>query len=78
MHLVTVKSTEHRLAKAWYVKYQLDAYALGPYRYSEPTPATTAIEQAEKGFGEKPAEVWPDGKVVEVEEYEIELNRLEG
>jgi len=74
MKLVTVTDTEHRLAKAWYVKYPLDAYALGPYRFDNMVPATTAIEQALDQFGERPREVWPDGETEEVDEYEIELD----
>ncbi len=78
MKLNTITTTEHRLAKAWYVKYPLDAYALGPYRFDEPAKATEAIELALSAFGERPCEVWPtgdaDGDVEEVEEYEIQLD----
>jgi hypothetical protein len=77
MPLVTVKSTEHRAARAWYVKYPLDAYALGPYRFKEPVTADVVIEQARKQFGERPAEVWPDGPCDEVDEYDIQLDVLE-
>jgi len=65
--------TEHRLAKAWYVKYPSDAYALGPYRYDEMVPATQAIVQAVETFGEHPSEVWPDGPTEECDEYDIQL-----
>lgn len=33
-----------------------------------------AVERAEYDFGEKPAEVWPDGPVEEIEEYEYEVD----
>lgn len=74
MQLVTIKQTDCRLAKAWYVKYPLDAYALGPYRYDEFVDANTAVESAEASFGEKPTEVWPDGETQEVQEYEYEVS----
>ena len=77
MKLQTIKSTEHRLAKAWYVKYPLDAYAMGPYRFNTPVLATKAIEIALEQFGERPNQVWPDGKTEEVDEYEIELDEPE-
>ena len=65
MELVTLEQTEYRHAKAWYVQYPLDAYALGPYRYNEFVPASQVVEDAEEQFGEKPKEVWPDGETVE-------------
>ncbi len=74
MKLVTVNQTEHRLAKAWYVKYPLDAYALGPYCYEDFVPAGRAIEDAEEQFGEKPGELWPEGEEVEVAEYRFETS----
>lgn len=79
MSLVVVKSTEHRLARAWYVKYPLDAYALGPLGFFEPVKATCAIALAREQFGERPCEVWPADRsadITEVEEYEIELEVL--
>ena len=69
-----MKQTEHRWAKAWYVKYPLDAYALGPYRYEEAVSATQAVEDAKETFGERPAEVWPNGETVEVAEYEYAVD----
>ena len=74
MQLVTVKQTEHRLAKAWYVMYPLDAYALGPFRFEQPVAAHEAVALAEAQFGEKPKEVWPDGQEVEVDEYAYEVS----
>ena len=74
MQLVRVKQMEYRLAKAWYVMYPLDAYALGPFRFREPVDANEVVEQAETQFGEKPREVWPDGETVEVEEYTYEVS----
>ena len=65
--------TEHRLAFAWYIKYPLDAYALGPMRYEDPVGADRVIEDATEQFGEAPAAIWPTGHTEEVEEYEIEL-----
>jgi len=77
MRLVTVEDTEHRLARAWYVKYPLDFYAIGPYRYLDPVDANVPINQALEQFGERPSEVWPDGKVEEVEEYDILFDKIE-
>ena len=74
MKLTTTTSTENQLAKAWYVKYPLDPFALGPYRFEEFVPATDAIEIALGQFDERPCAVWPEGKVEEVDEYEIELD----
>ena len=74
MNLQTVVRAENRLARAWYVKYPLDAYALGPYRFDKPVPATVVISKALESFGERPQEVWPTGPVEEVDEYEIELD----
>jgi hypothetical protein len=74
MVLVTIKQTDTRLARAWYVKYPLDAHALGPYRYDEFVAANRAVEDAEASFGEKPVEVWPTGPVEEIAEYEYEVD----
>ena len=74
MELVAVKQTEYRLAKAWYVMYPLDAYALGPLRYRDFVTAEQAVEDAESQFGEKPKEVWPEGEEIEVDEYEYEVS----
>ena len=49
------------LAKAWYVKYPLDAYALGPLRFERPVDAKEAAMRAEELFGGPPTEVWPSG-----------------
>ncbi len=74
MKLFTITETEYRVAKAWYVKYPLDAYALGPYRFEEAVKATEAIEIALEQFGERPCEVWPSGRSEETEEYDIQLD----
>ena len=50
-----------RLCRRWYVKYPLDAYALGPYQFDEMVGSDKVIEVATKQFGEPPTEVWPDG-----------------
>ena len=76
MLLTTVSRTEHRLAEAWYVKYPLDTHALGPYRFEHVVSAIEAIAEAQSQFGERPAEVWPDGPVTEVPEYNIQLDAL--
>lgn len=68
-----MKATEHRLACAWYVKYPLDAYALGPIRFPKPVAADEATEHSREMFGELPSEVWPDGPVEEVDEYEFDV-----
>ena len=51
---------DERQSQAWYVKYNLDAYALGPMRFDHPVTEAEAIEAAERAFGETPAEVWPE------------------
>lgn len=66
-------ATETRLAKAWYVKYPLDAYALGPYRYDKFVGADTVSDEALKQFGERPVEVWPTEATEETDEYEYEV-----
>ena len=78
MDLTTITRQDDRLSYAWYVKYPLDAYALGPYRFDHPVPATDAVELALEGFGERPNQVWPDGRVIETDEYEYELDVPEG
>ncbi len=60
-------------ARRWYVKYPLDAYALGPYEFKNPVTADVAVEEAKNQFGELPAEVWPDGPTVSTDEYEYEV-----
>lgn len=61
------------LAQAWFVKYPLDAYALGPYRYDKYVSAAIAAGQAKESFGEYPADVWPDGQIKSCEEYDVIL-----
>ena len=78
MQLVTLKQTEYRHAKAWYVKFPLDGYALGPLRFDEFVPASQVVTEAEDQFGEKPKELWPDGEIIEVEEYKYEVDVPEG
>ena len=73
MKTVDVTETDTRLCKRWYIKYPLDAYALGPLEFAEPVSAEQAVEQAESQFGEKPREVWPDGPTEETDEYEYTL-----
>lgn len=73
MKTETITETEERVARAWYVMYPLNAYAIGPYRFEHPVSAVEVVERAEEQFGEKPANVWPDGPTEEVEEYEFEL-----
>lgn len=65
--------TDDRLCLAWYVKYPLDAYALGPLRFAEPVSAARAAKRAEEIFGELPQEVWPAGPIEEGETYEYHL-----
>ena len=64
------QATDNRAARAWYVKYPLDAYALGPYRYNKPMTAADVAEEAKEQFGEYPGEIWPVGATEEVDEYE--------
>ena len=74
MKTETITATEYRIARAWYVKYPLDAYALGPYRFEEPVSAVEVVELAEEQFGAKPSSLWPDGPSEEVAEYEFEID----
>ena len=69
----TRQETDTRLARAWYIQYPLDAFALGPYRYDRPKTAFEVAEEAHQQFGEYPAEIWPEGMVEETEEYEYTL-----
>ena len=69
MKLVDIEQKDDRIARAWYVMYPNDAYALGPYRYNSLVPASRAVEDAECGFGEKPRDVWPEGEIEDVDEY---------
>jgi hypothetical protein len=73
--LTTVTETDNRESEKWYVRYENDAYAMGPLEFSRPVNANIAVEDAVELFGYRPAEVWPEGKVEEVEEYEYELDR---
>jgi len=50
--------TNRTKARAWYVKYRLDTYALGPLQFQKPVTKTEAIRTAARMFGEKPREVW--------------------
>jgi hypothetical protein len=68
-----VKMKEHRLSYAWYVKYDTNAYAAGPFRYRDPVSAVEAVQSAVACFGELPHELWPEGSTIETEEYEYEL-----
>lgn len=74
---MTRTETDYRVALAWYVKYPLDAYAIGPYRFEDFVGADTAVAHAAEQFGEPPCEVWPDGPVREVAEYEFEVDARE-
>ena len=69
----TETCTETRVARAWYVMYPLNAYALGPMRFTDNVSAEKAVEEAEELFGERPSSVWPEGPTEEVDEYEYEL-----
>jgi hypothetical protein len=66
------------LAKAWYIRYGRDAYALGPYRFDEPVSADIVSEQAFEQFGEYPREIWPDGGTINTEPYEYTVSYEEG
>jgi hypothetical protein len=68
-----VQKYEERIARAWYIKYPGDAYALGPLRFSDPVTAITAINRAIDIFGEPPVELWPQGEVEEVPRYVVTL-----
>lgn len=74
MQTTTETNTDTRAARAWYVKYPLDAYALGPYRFDEFVTADIAVERAVEQFGERPVELWPDGPTQDVPEYEYEVD----
>ena len=51
------------LAKAWYIKYNSDAFALGPYRYGQPVSKQHVLDEAEEQFGNEPDEIWSSGEV---------------
>jgi hypothetical protein len=70
MTLTTITATSTDSARAWYIKYPLDAYAMGPLRYHEFVTADVASDQALEQFGERPNQIWPDGRTQEVPEYE--------
>lgn len=72
--MAVVAVTSGVLASAWYVKYQADAYALGPFRYEKSVSAQVASDQALKQFGERPGAIWPDGPTEKTEEYEYLVN----
>ena len=74
MKLKTETCLEYRLAKAWYVKYPLDACAMGPLWYTKFVGADRASDDALGLFGERPKEIWPAGPVEEVEPYGYELD----
>ncbi len=76
MKTKTVVATETRTAKAWYVRYPLDAHAQGPFRYEEKgfVGADTAVNDGKRMFGAFPVEVWPSGETREVPEYEYSLD----
>lgn len=65
--------TDSRACEAWYIKYPLDAYALGPIRYNSPVQADRVSDEALNHYGERPKEIWPEGRTVDVPEYEYEV-----
>jgi len=65
--------TDCRESCAWYVRYPDDSQAMGPFRYNERVKADRVSDDATKWFGGRPSEVWPDGKVEFVPEYEYEV-----
>ena len=66
------------LAKAWYIAYGGDAYALGPLRYEEPVSADTVSERAFDQFGEYPRAIWPDGETINTDPYKYTVSCEEG
>lgn len=75
MKTVVVTEQGFCRARAWYVKYPLDAYALGPIRFDEAVTAETAVEEARLTRGARPQELWPDGPVEATDEaYTYELD----
>lgn len=70
--------TSSTAAKAWYISYPSDAYALGPYRFGELVTADIISDMALSQFGERPAEIWAafegPNSSREVEEYEYEVS----
>ena len=64
-------------SRAWYAKYPLDAYALGPARFDTYVSAAYAAQQFEDTFGKLPAEMWTSGSAVDVPRYEVELQAIE-
>jgi len=78
MRLITETRIGSVAARAWWIKYPLDAYALGPYRYDEPVTADVASDQAKEQFGERPNQIWSEGPTVDVDEYEYLVDEPEG
>lgn len=74
MILETITETSATAARAWYVMYPLDAYALGPYRFNEPVTADVVSDRAMEQFGERPCQIWPEGPTLDVDEYEYEVD----
>lgn len=68
-----MKLTDTRKARRWYAKFTGDAYALGPFEFSNMVTADVAVEDAKAWSGSMPVEVWPDGTVEFVDEYEYEV-----
>lgn len=62
------------LARAWYISYASDAYALGPLRYEEPVSAERVSEDARALFAEYPVEIWPEGETVATDPYEYKVS----
>lgn len=77
-YMKTKSASSDVLAKAWYISYGRDAYALGPMLYDEPVSADTVSERALDQFGEYPREIWPDGGTINTEPYEYTVSYEEG
>lgn len=67
---MTKTVTGSTLARAWYVMYPRDAYALGPMRYDKPVSACVVSENARIQFGDYPRQIWADGETTSTEPYQ--------
>jgi len=52
------QQTERVASRAWYGFWPLDAYALGPFRFTEEKTEEEAVEYMTEWAGEAPREVW--------------------
>ena len=64
-----VEQISNTYACAWYVHLHDYFYAVGPYRFPTPVPASKVAEQWKEEYGNYPWEIYPTGPTEEVPEY---------